>query len=214
MAAKDEVSTTRLAPASRAALSTRSAPSRAGPISSFSSFGTVLGKGEATWSTYSQPAAASGQPASALRPARNSFRRLPTSPAPPCRNMARTSLSRLRSRTVACVSWPAAESWIRQWAPTNPVPPVTKTRAIHSSPIFPSDTSANARLVDILRPVIRAALSKSFPTGRDMLHLEPRFKVKGGIFHAHRGALQKDGDLDLAHSFLREARGASQADPG
>src|ERR1700733_13594131 len=104
--------------------------------------------------------------------------------------MARASPSRLRSRTVVRVSCPAARSWIRQWAPTNPVPPVTK------------------------RPVIRAALSKSFPTGGDVLHLEPRFKVKGGIFHAHRGALQKDGDLDLAHSFLREARGASQADPG
>ena len=46
-----------------------------------------------------------------------------------------------------------------------------------------------------------------------MLHLKPRFKVKE-IFHAHRGALQKDRDLELAHSFLREARGTSQADPG
>src|ERR1700722_5776096 len=128
--------------------------------------------------------------------------------------MARASPSRLRSRTVVRVSCPAARSWIRQWAPTNPVPPVTKTRAIHSSPIIPADASANARLVGILRPVIRAALSKSFPTGKDMLHLKPRFKVKGGIFCAHRGALQKDGDLDLAHSLLREARGASQADSG
>jgi MerR family copper efflux transcriptional regulator len=55
---------------------------------------------------------------------------------------------------------------------------VTKTRAIHSSPIIPADASANARLVDILRPVIWAALSKNFPTGEAMLHLKPRFKVK------------------------------------
>jgi MerR family transcriptional regulator, copper efflux regulator len=55
---------------------------------------------------------------------------------------------------------------------------VTKTRAIHSSPIIPADASANARLVYILRPVTWAALSKSFPKGDAMLHLKPRFKVK------------------------------------
>jgi hypothetical protein len=81
------------------------------------------------------------------------------------------------------------------------VPPVTKTRAIHSSPIIPADAIANARLVYILRPVIWAALSKSFPIGEEMLHLKPRFKVKE-IFHTHLGALSKDWDLDLAHPFL------------
>jgi hypothetical protein len=51
MAANEEVSTTRFTPAARAARSTRSAPSRAGTINSFSSFGTATGMGEATCST-------------------------------------------------------------------------------------------------------------------------------------------------------------------
>ena len=51
MAAIDDVITTRSAPASSAARSTRSAPSRAGTISSSGSFGCTGGKGEATCST-------------------------------------------------------------------------------------------------------------------------------------------------------------------
>ena len=48
-AAKDDVSTTRRALASRAARSTRSAPSRAGTISSSGSSGWAIGIGDATW---------------------------------------------------------------------------------------------------------------------------------------------------------------------
>ena len=44
----DEVITTRFTPVSRAKRSARKAPSRAGPINSFSSLGITAGKGEAT----------------------------------------------------------------------------------------------------------------------------------------------------------------------
>ena len=49
--ATDEVTTTRLAPASSAARRTRSVPSRAGTMSSSGSSGCFGGKGEATCST-------------------------------------------------------------------------------------------------------------------------------------------------------------------
>ena len=48
MAATDEVITKRLTPAALAARKARSAPSRAGTISSLASLGTPMGKGEAT----------------------------------------------------------------------------------------------------------------------------------------------------------------------
>ena len=64
MAANEEVSTTRCTPAARAARSTRSVPSRAGMMSSSSCLGAASGKGEATCSTYWQPAMDSRQPAS------------------------------------------------------------------------------------------------------------------------------------------------------
>jgi hypothetical protein len=51
IAANDDVNTTRLTPASLADRSTRSAPSRAGTISSSSCFGVSGGNGEATCST-------------------------------------------------------------------------------------------------------------------------------------------------------------------
>ena len=51
MAANEEVSTTRLTPASRAARRTRSVPSRAGTISSSSCFGALVGRGDAMCST-------------------------------------------------------------------------------------------------------------------------------------------------------------------
>jgi hypothetical protein len=54
---------------------------------------------------------------------------------------------------------------------------------------------------------------KGVPIDEAMLHLKPRFKVKED-FDAHRGALEKDWDLGLAHSLLREARRASEAEPG
>ena len=69
MAAKEEVSTTRCTPAARAARSTRSVPSRAGMMSSSSCLGAASGKGEATCSTYWQPAIDSRQPASFSRSA-------------------------------------------------------------------------------------------------------------------------------------------------
>ena len=47
----EEVMTTRFTPASRAALSTRRVPSRAGRTSSSSDFGSTVGTGDATWST-------------------------------------------------------------------------------------------------------------------------------------------------------------------
>src|ERR1700733_6838789 len=127
--------------------------------------------------------------------------------------MARTSLSRLRSRTVARVSWPPARSWIRQWAPTNPVPPVTKTRAIHLSPMIEADRAkTGASAIFIPTSHFGGPFQMVFPRAKEMLHLKLMFKVKGD-FDAHRGTLQKDRDLDLAHSLLREARRASQAEP-
>jgi hypothetical protein len=65
----EDMMTTRLAPASRAALSTRSVPSRAGRINSSSFFGSVTGTGDATCRTYCVPMAALSQPASELRSA-------------------------------------------------------------------------------------------------------------------------------------------------
>ena len=65
----EDVITTRFTPASRAAESTRSVPSRAGRINSSSSFGSVNGTGEATCRTYCAPMAALPQPASELRSA-------------------------------------------------------------------------------------------------------------------------------------------------
>jgi hypothetical protein len=46
-AAKDDVTTTRLTPATLAALRTRRVPSRAGTMRSFSCLGRVAGKGDA-----------------------------------------------------------------------------------------------------------------------------------------------------------------------
>src|SRR3984957_12873054 len=97
--------------------------------------------------------------------------------------MARASPSRLRSRTVVRVSCPAARSWIKQWVPTNPVPPVTKTRAI----------------MTVLQPIKRCYT----------LNLSLRSRT----IHADRGPLEKNEDLNLAHSLLRKARRASEADP-
>jgi hypothetical protein len=57
------------------------------------------GKGDATCSTYSQPATASDQPASFSRSAAMKVKRSPGS-APPSKSMARTSPSRFRLRTV------------------------------------------------------------------------------------------------------------------
>ena len=54
-AATDDVITIRSAPASRLSRSTRSAPSRAGTISSSGSLGCASGNGEATCSTYRHP---------------------------------------------------------------------------------------------------------------------------------------------------------------
>jgi len=51
MAPHEDVSTTRFTRVSRAALITRSAPSRAGMISSSSPFGAAGGIGDATWIT-------------------------------------------------------------------------------------------------------------------------------------------------------------------
>jgi hypothetical protein len=65
----EDVITTRFTPASRAALSTRSVPSRAGRINSSSFFGSVTGTGGATCRTYFAPTTASPHPASELRSA-------------------------------------------------------------------------------------------------------------------------------------------------
>ena len=51
IAAMEDVITTRFTPASRAALRTRSVPSRAGRTSSSSLFGLTAEIGDATWST-------------------------------------------------------------------------------------------------------------------------------------------------------------------
>ena len=107
---------------------------------------------------------------------------------------------------MARVSCPAAKSWIRQWAPTNPVPPVTKTRAIHSSPMIEAIQPTRAPNDRFLRSFQKRLLSSE-----EMLHRKPRFKVKD--YTADRRALETDEDLDLTHSFLREARRGSEADP-
>jgi hypothetical protein len=51
IATTEEVSTTRVTPAACAARSARSVPSTAGRISSSSSFGGAIGKGEAVWTS-------------------------------------------------------------------------------------------------------------------------------------------------------------------
>ena len=50
-AAHDDVNTTRFTPASNDARSTRNAPSRAGTIKTFGSFGELMPSGEATCQT-------------------------------------------------------------------------------------------------------------------------------------------------------------------
>ena len=65
----EDVITTRFTPASRAALSMRSVPSRAGRTNSSSNFGSVTGTGDATCRTYIALTTASPQPPSELRSA-------------------------------------------------------------------------------------------------------------------------------------------------
>ena len=69
-------------------------------MSSNSFFGWFAGNGEATCSTYLQPATASGQPASDMRSAAANESASPGS-APPVSSIARTSASRSTERTVA-----------------------------------------------------------------------------------------------------------------
>jgi hypothetical protein len=65
----EDVMATRLTPASRAALSMRSVPSRAGRTNSSSFFGSVIGTGDATCSAYCAPPTACLQPPPELRSA-------------------------------------------------------------------------------------------------------------------------------------------------
>jgi hypothetical protein len=97
-----EVITTRLTPARVAARSTRSVPSRAGTIRALGSPGVIPPSGEATWSTWSQPAMAASQPSSRVRSATKTVRRSPDWPA--AATAARTAGSFDRSRTVARTS--------------------------------------------------------------------------------------------------------------
>ena len=123
----DDVRTTRFTPPERAALSTRSAPSRAGLIRSSSCLGSTEGNGEATWRTKSQPATASGQPASRSRSAAAKESR--SRPVAPARSSwLRTSSARAGLRRVARTEWPAARVCRMQCPPMNPDPPVTRTR--------------------------------------------------------------------------------------
>src|SRR4051812_21416843 len=118
-------------PASRPALMTRRAPSRAGTMSSSGSLGCSAGNGEATCSTPPQPATASAQPASAPRSAATTVRRSPAS-TPARSTVARTAGSRATSRTVVRTSWPRRSSSATHQPPRKPVPPVTRTVAFAS----------------------------------------------------------------------------------
>src|SRR3954464_1796297 len=118
-------------PASRLALITRRAPSRAGTMSSSGSLGCSGGNGEATCSTPPQPATASAQPASAPRSAATTVRRSPAS-TPARSTVARTAGSRARARAGVRTSWPRRRSSATHQPPRKPVPPVTRTVAFAS----------------------------------------------------------------------------------
>ena len=81
MATIEDVSTTRLTPARLAAFSTRTAPSRAGRITSSGLRGCFSGNGEATCCTYVQPSIAVSQPSSLSRSAETNVTLLGSAPA-------------------------------------------------------------------------------------------------------------------------------------
>jgi len=99
IAAADDVITTRRTSARRAASSTRNAPSRAGPISSFGSFGCSTGSGDARWTTSVQPAAADVHASGSFRSATTTSTSSPPSTNPP--SAARTAGIRCGPLTVA-----------------------------------------------------------------------------------------------------------------
>src|SRR3954468_16767270 len=198
MAANDDVITTRFTRASRAARNTRSAPSRAGTISSSSFFGTATGMGEATCKTYSQPVTACDHPASCSRSAATNDRRLPAS-APPSLNIARTSGSRLRLRTVVRTVWPSANSCRMQKLPTNPDPPVTSTALIVASAmrlgVDESGPASSARIAPMSR--------EDLPVFR-LVDLRKIYGQGDAAVHALRGV-----DLDVAEGELLVLLGPS-----
>jgi hypothetical protein len=126
IAASAEVRTTRSTPPSRAARSTRNAPSRAGTISSSGSLGCVAGNGDATCSTYRHPSTAAAHPSSAVSSAATTESRSPAS-APAAATAERTLGSPRRSRTVVLTVCPRRSSSATHQPPRNPVPPVTST---------------------------------------------------------------------------------------
>jgi len=113
-------------PVSRAARSTRNAPSRAGTISSSGSLGCVAGNGDATCSTYRHPSTAVAHPSSAVSSATTTESRSPPS-TPAAATAERTFGSRPRSRTVVLTVYPPRSSPATHQPPRNPVPPVTST---------------------------------------------------------------------------------------
>jgi hypothetical protein len=116
MAEIDDVMTTRFTAASRAALSTRSVPSRAGRTNSSSFFGSVTGTGDATCRTYCAPPVAWLQPASELRSA--STNSISDVFEPMLLMLARTALTFALLRTVLRTRQPLFSSSAIQYPAT------------------------------------------------------------------------------------------------
>src|ERR1700756_5297391 len=130
IAANEDVSTTRRAPASLAARNTRSVPSRAGTTRSSAFRGCCGGNGDATCSTYSQPATAGGHPSSIVRSAVTKNSCVVSAPAR-C-SVVRTSGARSSDRTVVRTRYPSLSSRRMICVARNPEPPVINTGAVVS----------------------------------------------------------------------------------
>ena len=133
MAAKEEVSTTRLTP--RVA---RRAQTPERPLARRNDQIVLVGRhaGRKGRRHVQDEVAARDSLAPAFVRARGRRRRMSDSrpgPAPPTLSIARTSASRARLRTVVRTSWPAASNCRMQWLPMNPEPPVTRTLVMRFS---------------------------------------------------------------------------------
>src|SRR4051794_33230525 len=211
-------------PASRLALITRRAPSRAGTMSSSGSLGCSGGKGEATCSTPPQPATASAQPASAARSAATTVRRSPAS-TPACATVARTARSPATSRTVVRTPWPRRKSSATHHPPRKPVPPVTRTRPPRSlmwghhrrwraAPLTGSLASSPAMSIVIVGagPNLGAAVARRFGSAGFSVGLIARDEDK---LRTLADELRGDGlTADHATADIRDADGLAQAISG